>query len=53
MPYANPEDRRRYERERARKRRSQGLCINCGSQATAGPHCQACRDKHNERRRKG
>ena len=39
MPYANPEDRRTFDRERARKRRAAGLCINCSEVATSSARC--------------
>ena len=43
MPYADPEDRRRFEMERARRRRSLGLCANCTAKAMPGHvRCQTC-----------
>ena len=38
MPYADPEAQRRYWRERAEKRRAEGLCRSCNSQGRARAH---------------
>ena len=46
MPYANPADRTKFERERAKKRRSLGLCANCNQLARPGKtRCQDCATK--------
>ena len=46
MPYADPEAQRRYWRERARKRRSQGLCGTCnGKAAPERARCRPCLEK--------
>ena len=43
MPYADPEDRRKFERERARERRSLGLCATCNNRARPGKtRCKSC-----------
>ena len=51
-PYANPEDRRRYEQQRAAERAAQGLCRNCNEKARPGKsRCQECQDKVDENTR--
>ena len=46
MPYADPEAQRRYWRERAQKRRAQGLCRSCNTKAARGrSRCRLCEDK--------
>ena len=45
MPYANPEDRRRFEAARAAKRRAAGLCQNCNNPAT-GARCDSCKVRY-------
>ena len=46
MPYANPADRRAFEKARSEKRRAAGLCKTCANEAQPGrTRCQDCADK--------
>ena len=36
MAYADPDDRRRYSQDRARKRREAGLCAQCNNHVKPG-----------------
>ena len=53
MPYKDPEQKREFDRRRARERRARGLCNSCTQPAESGrSRCEDCRQKYNARRRR-
>ena len=50
MPYSDPEQRRDYYRQRQRRRREEGLCVNCARSSLPGlTRCGVCRADHADR----
>ena len=50
MPYSDPEQRRDYHRQRQRRRREDGQCVNCSRSSLPGlTRCGVCRADHADR----
>ena len=53
MPHSDPDNRRRFDRERKQNRRKAGLCVDCPAKAPPGQsRCDSCRETRNAQRRK-